>query len=117
MACPDNKSPVLRRDSKVLCCCAGGKVRSVAAKYVLEDEHQLPNVLVAGLEKNGPETLDMLFRWADHILVVGDTDLLERVPELFRSKRVFLGVGKDRWGHYDHADLLRVLRRLIAELF
>ncbi len=105
----------MKLTDKVLCCCAGGKVRSVGTRYILEDTYYMRNVLAAGLEKHSPETLDMLFNWADIIIVSGEKDLTKHVTH--KDKLIHLDIGLDVWGHYGHPKLNEKLKPLVAKLF
>lgn len=104
----------LRPDMKVVCVCFRGQVRSVAARNILVERYGFKKVLACGWHTNDDETLQMLYQWADAILVVGrglDWNL-ETPPE----KTVMLNVGRDEWHRYDHRDLRRLLIPMIEEL-
>lgn len=104
---------MLNEQTKILCCCSGGKVRSIGAKFVLEDVYGFKNILTAGLDKTHPETLNMLFDWAEVILIVGETDLMNKISN---PKAIHLDVGVDRFGCYNNADLYKLLRQMIRKL-
>src|SRR5207245_5530036 len=69
---------------KILCLCAGGQVRSVTlggiCKYWFGHE-----AIAASLEKLEPDTLDMLYRWAEVIVVV-EQQYLQLVPDEHAAK-------------------------------
>lgn len=67
-------------------------------------------VIAAGLDGNDPDTLEMLFAWADVILVVGEKYLADKVPSQWRMKMHHLDVGSDKWGWHQHGRLMAKLR-------
>lgn len=106
----------LIKTQKVLCLCAGGKVRSACCRWILEDTYGFMSVLTAGLEKWCPQALSELTWWADRIVVVGEGALLDKLPyakEAPESTRwgntIHIDVGPDRWGHYGHKDLAKMV--------
>lgn len=105
---------------RILCCCAGGKVRSVAVKYLLEDSYGYEDVIATGLERNTDETRRMLFNWSQKIIVVGERDLFLKLPIKHLPKAVHFDVGPDVWDQYGHQDLLGrvapMLERFVREL-
>ena len=103
-------------NSKVVCICRGGQVRSVAARYVLADKFGFRKVLACGWEKNDNETVTMLCEWADVIFVVGSAHSWNIPAEQFRHKAYMLNVGPDRWGHYGNQELVDILTPMIENL-
>lgn len=89
---------------RVLCVCAAGLVRSVALKDAVFFGWNNVDVLNCGVEHNKPETLAMLFTWADVILIVDDK-LMPQIPEKFRSKTKIVPIGDDVWGSPDNLEL------------
>ncbi len=87
----------MKRTDRVLCCCSGGQVRSVGCRYLLCDAWGMQKVLACGLDKNDAETLEMLFRWADVILVVGEQRLADKIPAEHRAKMYHLDIGLDTY--------------------
>lgn len=89
---------------KSLCVCAGGRVRSVAARFVLID-HYGHDALACGIEKNTTQTIGMLIDWADTVWVL-DSALLQFVYDLAEAAAVrghlakikLIDVGPDTWG-------------------
>lgn len=92
---------------KILCCCAGGNTRSVTLatllKYWCKGSH---DALSCALEKNTPDTLGMLFRWADRILVVEKDLWTKYIPPGFDEKVVLIDLPVDKWGMSMHPDLI-----------
>jgi predicted protein tyrosine phosphatase len=106
--------PVVKR-RKILCLCAGGQVRSVTlggiCKYWFGHE-----AIAASLEKLEPETLGMLYRWADVIVVV-EEQYVELVPDEFSGKVRLVNIGPDRWGFSNHPDLVaEIMKHDLAEI-
>lgn len=108
----------IHKEQKVVCICRGGQVRSVAARYILADHFGFRKVLACGWEKNDEETVRMLCEWADVVLVVGSADSWVLNSSLVPppNKTVLINIGEDRWGRYNHPDLVGVLRPKIEEL-
>ena len=107
----------LHKDMKVVACCRAGQVRSVSARFILVDFHDFHKVLTCGLEKNDYDTLKHLFDWADIILIVGSPVLwIMAEPLGCQHKSIHLNVGKDRWGYFQHQELVTILVPMIAKL-
>lgn len=100
--------------TKSLCICQGGRVRSVALRFVLTDEHQ-HDALACGLEKQEPETMEMLYSWADRVWLL-DARFVSCIPDRWKHKLTVLDVGPDRWGHENNGGLRDIVRKKIAEL-
>lgn len=100
---------------KVLTLCRGGHVRSVALKYKLhyqcEERH---DVLACGYESNSQETREMLYEWADYIVVM-QSHFAQFVPKKFHNKangerKLFCyDVGEDRFMNPFHPELQKML--------
>lgn len=98
---------------KSLCVCAGGRVRSVAARFILTDYYR-HDALAVGLDKNNILTVNMLCDWADNIFVL-DAALMPVLKEALYdesndSKIKLIDVGPDVWG----SESSRHLRELVA---
>lgn len=102
----------INKQQKVVCVCRYGQVRSVCARFILTRIYSFRKVIACGWENTDVETLAMLFKWADVVMVVGRPSdwNLPTPPE----KTVHLEVGADEWGDYRHPKLIgRVLGHLI----
>ena len=86
--------------------CQGGNVRSVALGYILKYGQNVDCVALSW-EKNSPETLAMMFDWADEIYVMQD-EFKKYVPEKFSEKLTVVDVGPDRWGCSLNPELLAI---------
>lgn len=108
----------LTPNMNVVCMCRGGQVRSVAARYILADQYGFRKVLTCGWEKNDQPTIDMLYRWADAILIVGSTSkwIADKSVEVVFEETFLIDIGPDVYGWYGHPELLGVLRPKIHAL-
>jgi hypothetical protein len=91
---------------KYLCVCDGGNVRSHALAYVLHDLRGHEAIAVGRLRVSA-ETLLMLCRWADRIVLMQNC-MMESIPDDFRGKVLVTDVGPDRFGIYIHPELLQM---------
>lgn len=82
---------------KILCVCRKGNVRSVATKYAL-NRRGYKEVLTVGFDMVTPETLNMLCKWADIILVPKITHW-EKIDKRFTNKiKKGFVIGDDIYG-------------------
>lgn len=101
---------------KVLTMCQGGHVRSVALKYLLKYVYG-HDVLACGWESNTQETREMLYRWAD-VIVIMQPEMEQYVPQEHhnagdRRKLLCYDVGPDNYGSPFHPSLQQGLREMI----
>lgn len=96
---------------KILTMCRGGHVRSVGAKFLLSYKYG-HEVLACGWESNSDETLEMLFDWADFIIVMKD-EFMQYVPKKYKGKTFCYHVGRDIFGNPFHPDLQKFTEKLI----
>lgn len=87
----------------ILCVCEHGNNRSVTMAHILKYASNF-ETLTAGLGYHTQETLEMLFKWAD-VIVVPDADLLPLIPEQHKSKIKFYNIGKDIYPRPFNKDL------------
>jgi hypothetical protein len=66
------------------------------------------DAMAVGWEKNEEATKEMLFEWADIIIVVEEYILNEKIPEKYKYKTKLYNIGVDRWGLALHPGLLEV---------
>jgi predicted protein tyrosine phosphatase len=92
--------------------CQGGNSRSVACGYLLKYKYGI-DTLACGWEGNRPETCQMLFAWADLIVVMQEA-FLEHVPKKFRKKVLVIDVGPDVWCNSLHPELLAKIDELLT---
>ena len=98
---------------KVLTMCAGGNVRSVAAKYLLKYKYGHES-LACGQDANTPDTIDTLCNWADYVIVM-EPDYAKFVPEKYHTKLFCYDVGPDRFGYAFHPELCAIIDKMIIE--
>jgi len=77
----------------ILCVCDHGNNRSVTMSHILKYVSNF-ETLTAGLGYHTPETLKMLFDWAD-VITVPEEKLLLLIPEEYKSKIKFYNIGED----------------------
>lgn len=99
---------------KVLCVCQGGNVRSAAMATELKQAYRIDAVAV-GYQKNSADTVALLSRWADRIVVMRP-DYAASVPAEFQDKVVAADVGEDTYGTPSHPDLRRQVKQHAASL-
>lgn len=96
-----------------LCVCEGGNVRSVTLGYILKQERGL-NALACSWRFNDSSTLEMLYNWADKIILM-QSGWEDKIPLKWRPKTVVCDVGPDRWGRSLDSDLGNVIRSKLNE--
>jgi predicted protein tyrosine phosphatase len=99
---------------KVVCMCQGGNSRSVGCAYLLKYYYGM-DALACGWEKNTPETLDMLFSWAEGIIVMQE-EFTKYVPEKYKEKLYVADVGPDIWCNSLHPDLLNKCNEQLTKI-
>ena len=97
----------------ILCVCAHGNNRSVTMAHILKYVTDF-ETLTAGLEYHTPETLEVLFNWAD-IIVVPEDKLLQHIPEQYKQKIKFYNIGEDRYPRPFNKDLYRKAKKIMEE--
>ena len=98
---------------KILTMCAGGNLRSVGLKYLLKYKYG-HEALACGQDSNSPETIDMLCKWADYIIIVTG-EYRKFIPQEYQSKLLCFDIGIDRFGYAFHPELLGGFDRMIVE--
>jgi hypothetical protein len=93
---------------RILTLCERGLNRSVTAKYLLGFDHE---VIAAGLDL-APATLDMLYAWAERIVLL-DARFAQGIPA---DKLLLCNVGPDHYPYHYNPELLACLRPLLSEL-
>ena len=99
---------------KVVAMCQGGNSRSVGCGFLLKYKYNI-DALACGWEKNTPETLRMLFEWADAIFVM-ETAFTQYVPECYHNKLFVVDVGPDKWCNSLHPDLLATIAPILETM-
>jgi predicted protein tyrosine phosphatase len=88
---------------KIVTMCFGGNVRSVGLKFLLHAKYG-HDAIACGHDYNTPETRNMLFEWADYIVVM-TADFAQYVPDKYRYKTFCYDVGEDRYHNPFHPEL------------
>lgn len=88
---------------KILTLCSQGNNRSVALRMHLNSRKH--DTLSCGIDNNSPETLEILYKWADKI-ITADEKMLLRIPEPYIAKAVNGEIGDDIWGRSFHQGLI-----------
>jgi predicted protein tyrosine phosphatase len=96
---------------KILTMCQRGNCRSVALAYVFKDlmGH---DAISCGWQSNSRYTLEMLFKWAERIIVL-EGYMVDYVIDAYRPKVSVYDVGHDRW-FAQNAELIGICKSLIA---
>jgi len=97
---------------KILCVCEGGNVRSVACAYVFKYEHG-HDALAVSTRKNNLETHQMLWEWADRIVVM-QPEFKRFVLPQYQGKVFICDVGPDRWFNCLDPELVLLIRAWVA---
>lgn len=90
---------------KVVTMCQGGNSRSVACGFLLKYKYGM-DAIACSWQKNSPETLKMLFEWADAIIIMQEI-FRQFVPVEFHPKLYVIDVGEDIWANGLHPDLIQ----------
>jgi len=93
---------------KILCTCSQGENRSVTFAHILRYVKGF-DVMTLGLETNTPETQEMMFHWADVIIVPEDL-LLVLIPDEYRSKVKLYDIGEDVYPRPFNRELYRKVK-------
>jgi len=95
----------------ILCVCEHGNNRSVTMAWVLKYVENF-ETLTAGLGYHTPETLKMLFEWAD-VITVPEEKLLALIPEEYKSKIKFYNIGEDIYPRPFNEKLVAKIKQLM----
>ena len=80
---------------KVLTVCQGGNSRSVGCACLLKLKYGI-DAIASGWEFNSNETKEMLFKWADCIIVMQEI-FKEHIPLEYHNKLLVVDVGEDSY--------------------
>lgn len=95
---------------KILTVCDQWNNRSVHIAHLLK--YWWNDCIPVGLKTNSPETLDMLFQWADKIILTED---IQTIPTQFNDKVILLNVGPDNYPRPFNKDLNELVRKLLDD--
>lgn len=84
----------------ILCCCAGGSVRSYTLARILRHERRIKDVFEIPISEQNvtPEIHHWFYSKADLIIVTGEAELLARIPQEYSHKIIHFDVGLDTYG-------------------
>jgi hypothetical protein len=77
---------------KILTVCNEGNNRSVQFSHLLKYWNH--DVIPIGLDNTSEETLNMLFNWADYIIITAKD---QKIPMRYYSKVVLFNIGDDHY--------------------
>ena len=97
----------------ILCVCEHGNNRSVTMAFILKYVENF-ETLSAGVGYHTPETLKMLYEWAD-VIVVPEDKLLALIPEEYKSKIKFYNIGKDIYNRPFNQILFQKAKKMMEE--
>ena len=98
---------------KFLCICQGGNVRSVGMAFALKySGHQ--DALAASWQTNTPETLKMLYDWANYIVLM-QGEFHKYIPSVYATKIRIVDVGPDKFGYAFHPDLQNFCQKVVKD--
>lgn len=95
----------------ILCVCEHGNNRSVTMAHALKYVENF-ETLTAGVGYHTPETLKMLYEWAD-VITVPEEKLLSYIPEEYKHKIKFYNVGEDHYPRPFNKDLYTKVKELM----
>ena len=105
--------------SKIVTMCQGGQVRSVGLKFLLTYRYR-HEVIACGWQSNSPGTRELLFRWADYIIIMQPC-MEQHVPLIYHNRedgtrKLFcFDVGPDNYGNPFHPRLLEALDAMVRK--
>lgn len=97
----------------ILCVCEHGNNRSVTMAWLLKYVENF-ETLTAGVGYHTPETLKMLYEWAD-VITVPERKLVDMIPKEYMSKVKFYEIGEDIYPRPFNKELLSKAQRLMEE--
>lgn len=98
---------------KILVCCNEGNNRSVTIAHRLK--YWGHDVLPCGIDTNSLETLEMLYEWADRIIITEPGQMCATNKQEILDKYQLWDVGPDTYPRPFNKDLDRKVKRLMAE--
>lgn len=98
---------------KILTICDQGNNRSVQFAHLLKYKYKA-DVLSIGISNTSDETKNMLYQWADFIIVTEES-LLYQLPASIRGKTRLWDVGEDKYPRPFNPELLEIAKRFIKE--
>jgi hypothetical protein len=101
---------------KILTICRAGAVRSMALAIYLKQVKQMFDVIPIGIEEASEETRQMLYLWADRILVV-EEQFMSRIPQEYQHKTKYFPIGADIYGNPCNENLKALINKIFGDGF
>lgn len=98
---------------KIVTVCARGNSRSVALAFIFKDVLGHDAVAI-GIESAGDDLKELLFTWADKIILVDET-FKDLIPNKYKDKLLVWHVGVDRFFRGFEPDLLDMYKDYIEK--
>lgn len=98
---------------KILCVCEHGNNRSVNFAQRLKYKYKADTISI-GLTTTSQETLAMLYKWADYI-IIPEKRLRQLMPDGFDEKIKYFEVGEDHFPRPFHPVLDRLVKQIIEQ--
>ena len=99
---------------KVLTVCIQGVSRSVALMWMLKNFYGI-DALAVGIKANSLETIQMLFDWADVVIITTKEIGYDELPDEYKKKILLWDVGGDRYFMGYHPDLIKQFGKHMEE--
>lgn len=98
---------------RILVLCQGGNSRSVAISMMLKYKFDV-DAMSASIERNTDSTLEMLFDWAD-LIIITQEKFRENIRKPWMGNVVIMDIGHDRWANPMSIELLDIALSKITE--
>ena len=95
---------------KILTVCDFWNNRSVHLAHPLK--YWGNDVIAVGLKKNSPETLEMLFQWADYIICTAEDQI---IPEQYKDKYRIMNVWPDTYERPFNVELRIIVKKYLDD--
>ena len=95
----------------ILCVCEHGNNRSVTMAHILKYVENF-ETLTAGVAYHSYQTLEMLYQWAD-VIVVPEDKLLHLIPLSYKHKIKFYNIGEDKYPRPFNQELYQKAKKLM----
>lgn len=97
----------------ILTVCEQGNVRSVATRYRLNKRGHR-DVIAIGAMNTTPETLEMLYDWAE-VVLLAEPHFVELLPDDKKVEKKFT-IGPDTFGWYGKRELKQIVDQQLDKL-
>lgn len=98
---------------KILTVCSQGNKRSVFTRNILHHDH---DVISLGISTAEPETIEMLCKWTDKILLA-EPEMKEKIPQEYQSKIDYrFTIGPDIYDVFIQGPLKDLVHKKLKDL-